>query len=363
MKKILLAIIIITLLSSCGWDSDDVLKAKQNLGIIERDIEEEPEISGNKWEDIDEWENESSSQKRIDIVQLSWEKLLELDELNYSDFKAGYAKITGKTLWSVDSIKVDFSNADSDAPNDWFTLKKFKSGDSTFEYNANSKFKVLDFWTNVYTFTALSSWEKSVLQLRVIVSEDDDQYLDELNNWEKVIEDKDDEINKEEDKKEEEEEDTTVHTEFDASKLPSWWDYGTVQKLWGTSFTYSDLKWLEIQEATLWTVSCGKNSAGEYYITNFLWKRQKSWYYWNTCRPIENGKWISFFVTRLQWDKYIYEKHYLDTNHGLYGTYELDSWTWATSSNLNSFNKTLKAKNAQFESVGVVDSLFQKIVK
>lgn len=358
MKKIILLLVTSLLLTSCIGDSDEVKKAKQDLGVIKTtEIVQEDSIL-NESEDIEV--SKESWDPRIKITQISGEKLLELNALDYKDFKSGYSKISGRTLGQVDKIIVSFSNDESEFPSDWFTLKKFKGGDSEFEYNASSKFKVLDFGVNKYRFVAYSWNERSVLELLVVVSENDKRILDnngDLSDFEQQTEEQ-------KDNEKDSNEDSWIHEEFEANNLPKWWDYGDVIKLWENSFTYSDIKWLEINKEKLWNVNCGKDEETEkYFVTELLSEKQKSWYYWNTCRDIIKGKWISFFVTRLEGEKYIYEKHYLDTNHGLYWTYELERWEGATSENLSDKNKELKATNDDFESLSVVDSLFRQITK
>ncbi len=358
MKKVVLLLLVSMLLTSCFGDSDEVKKAKQDLGVIKTEKIINDDTSWEEQEDV--IVSEELGDPRIQIIQVSGEKLLRLDTLDYKDFKNWYAKITWKTLWQVDKIIVSFSNDESDFPSDWFTLKKFKAWDKNFEYNASSKFKVLDFGINKYRFIAYSWAEKSILELLVVVSENDKRILENNGDLSEFEQQKD-----EEEKSEEKlNEDTWIHEEFEASNLPKWWDYGDIIKLWEDSFTYSDIKWLEISKEKLWNVNCWKDEdTSTYFVTELLAEKQKSWYYWNTCRDIIKWKWISFFVTRLEWNNYVYEKHYLDTNHWLYWIYELERWEGATSENLSDKNKELKVKNGDFESLSVVNSLFKKIIK
>lgn len=358
MKKIIILLSLLIILSSCFWDSDEVKKAKQDLWVIKiTNIVEQDSIL-DKQEDIKVLEQ--SWDPRIKITQVSGEKLLELDPLDYKDFKSGYAKISWKTLGQVDKIIVSFSNNESDFPSDWFTLKKFKGWDTTFEYNASSKWKVLDFWVNKYRFIAYSWNEKSILELLVVVSEDDKRVLENNGNLSQFEDNK----NKELINDNKWDEDSSNNELFEINILPKGWDYGDIVKLWEKSFTYSDIKWLEVNQEKFWNITCDKNEeTGKYFVTELLSEKQKSWYYWNTCRDIIKWKWISFFVTRLEWDNYVYEKHYIDTQHGLYWIYELERWDGATSENLSDKNKELKATNGDFESLSVVDSLFRQITK
>ena len=349
MKKIILAIFLLLALTSCFGDSKEVIDAKKDLWIIEKtaeDIEKEKVENNN---------SDLSSDPRISITQISWKELIELDKLSYEDFKKGHAKITGKTLWFVEEIKVDFSNENSEYPNDSFTLKKFKSWWDTFAYNANSKFKVLDFGLNKYTFTAYTWNWTSVLELKVLVSVNDDEYLEWKTKQEEVFEDR--------------EETKTTQMIWDEedivfTELPEWGDFWNVIKLWEKSFTYSDIKWLEVKKELFQNISCDKNEdTDKYFVTEFLWEKLSSYYYWNTCRDLVKDKGFGFYVVRIDWDNYFYEKHYIDSIHWFYWVYELETWTWVTKENISDKNKELKEKNREFGNTEIVDNLFKKIIK
>ncbi len=347
MRKIIISIFLLLALTSCLGDSREVIDAKKDLWIIEKTNED---IQN------DRVNNDLSEDPRISIVHIYGERLLELDNLKYTDFKDGHAKISGKTLWFVEEIQVDFSNETSEYPNDSFVLKKFKSWDDTFTYNANSKFKVLDFGLNKYTFTATANWKKSILELQVLVSANDDEFLkwktkQENNNFEREEETKTTEL---------------IWTEDDLvfAELPEWWEFGSVVKLWEKSFTYSDIKWLEIKKEIFRNISCDINEdTGKYFVTEFLGERLNSFYYWNTCRDLIKDKGVSFYVLRLDWDKYFYEKYYIDLVNWFIWTYELETWTWITRENISEKNKELREKNREFETTEIVDNLFKKIIK
>jgi len=348
MKKIILAIFLLLALTSCFGDSKEVIDAKKDLGVIEKTVENlEEEKKENNLFDL-------SNDPRISITQISWEPILELDNLKYEDFKKWHAKITGKTLWFVENIKVDFSNENSDYPNDSFVLRKFKEWDKTFYYNANSQFKVLDFGLNKYIFTA-NSWNWiSVLELNVLVSLNDDEYLewkDDTNNkFEKIEETKISKIIWEEE--------DIVFTE-----LPEWGDFWNVVKLWEKSFTYSDIKWFEVKKEIFQNISCWKNEdTDKSFVTEFLSNKMNSYFYWNTCRTLIKDKWISFYVIRLDWNNYYYEKHYIDSVHWFYGIYELEKWEWVDSETIWEKNNELKGKNIEFWNTKIVDNLFKKII-
>jgi len=365
MKKILILLFLSLFITSCFWESDDVKKAKQDLGISGYE-----EVVVDKIEDKKTTEEivlDTNSDLRVKVNLISWDKMLVFDELKYNDFRKWESKISWKTLWIIDKITVDFSNEDSDFPNNSYILKKFKKWDDNFKYNANSKFKVLDFWLNKYIITANYGDLKSIYEVLVLVSEKNDKILEQLDNNDTL----------EEKIKEEEwftreliwEEDNLVYTD-----LPKWWDFWNVVKLWENSFTYSDIKWLEIKKEIFQDINCWKNEdTDKYFVTEFLWERISSWYYWNTCRDIVKWKWISFFVARLDWNNYIYEKNYIDTSNWFYWTYEIEKGELFTGEDLtfsekleklNIKRKELKENNAENKNrLSVVDNLFKKIAK
>jgi len=358
MKKILI-FLLVALISSCSilWESEKVKKAKEELWIKTNtpSFDITNNSSNQTQEKNEEKKDDLSDDPRISIKHISWDKVLQFDKLNYFDFKKWYAKIKWKTLSYVSKIEVDFSNPDSPYPNDEFTLKRFKAGWKTFEYNANSKYKVLDFWLNKYTIKAFTKSWVSITEIKVLVSENDDKYLDWTKN----------DLNSQK-----EPETTTSKLIWDENNvvfadLPEWWDFWNVIKLWEKSFTYSDIKWLEIKKQQFEKIDCSKDEENNtYYVTEFLKKRLNNWYYWNTCRDIIKWDWISFYVLRLDGDNnYIYEKHYLDFRHWFYWVYELDKWTWIDKYNISEKNKEFKEKNNNFTQVWVVDNLFKKIIK
>ena len=354
MKQIAFFIALLMVLTGCFWESEDVREAKKQLWIVSDTITIDP----NDTSVDDKIILDTNIDPRMRITQVSGTEMLELDELKYEDFKNGYAKVTGKTLTNVKSITVDFANKDSEYPNSSHQLQKFSVWDKTFAYNANAWYKVLDFWTNVYTFRSESiDWENSVLTLEVLVSENDDKLLSG-NEKKQSLEDTI--------KNHEWETHEMIGTENNNvyANLPTWWAFWDVIKLWESSFTYSDIKWLEVNKDLFWNISCEKNSdTGNYIVSEFLGERQDSWYFWNTCRDIVKGKWISFYVIRLSWEHYYYEKHYLDTLHNFYGIYELEKGSWVDKDNIAEKNRELKAKNEDFSTTNIVDDLFKKIVE
>jgi len=88
--------------------------------------------------------------------------------------------------------------------------------------------------------------------------------------------------------------------------------------------------------------------------------RINTWFYWNTCRDITKDLGIYFNVLRLEGEKYIYERHYLDFKHNLYGVYELETGTGVTQDTIAEKNNELKER--EFSSLEVVDMLMRDIV-
>ena len=364
MKKILILLFLSLFITSCFWESDEVKKAKAEIwisGYDKKDFVNNTDIDNNVTLD------EKKVWKKIKVSKISWDEILEFDDLVYDNFKKWSSKISWKTLWIIDKITVKFSNEESDSPDDFHTLSKFKKWDDNFKYNVDTKYKVLDYGLNKYIITAHYGDFKSVYQVLILLSKNDDKYIEEINSNDEVFE-----KNKEEEWFTREliwEEDNLVYTD-----LPKWWDFGNVVKLWENSFTYSDIKWLEINKEIFQDINCWKNEdTDEYFVTEFLWEKISSWYYWNTCREIIKWKLISFFVIRLDWNNYIYEKNYLDTSNWFYWIYEIEKGELFTDEDLSisekleklkAKRKELKENNAKNKNrLSVVDNLFKKIAK
>ena len=236
-------------------------------------------------------------------------------------------EIKWKTLWKVDKIVVKFSNETSDFPDDSYKLKQFKSWDDTFLYRAFSRYETLDFWKNVYIFEAYSWDEITKLELVLNVVKNND-------NEETDIE----------------------YNDIDVTRLPSNGKFWNPTDLGNGNIWYSDLNWLEIKSYIDSNFTCEK-------VTSKLADEVTGYFYWNTCRPIKWDEWISFFVIRLEGDKYVYEKHYFLPYQWLYWVQELETWTWVTSINIWEKNTELKEKNDQFGILEITDGLFKEILK
>lgn len=350
MKKyisIFLLLFLTMILSWCFTSQDEVNKAKQNLWIISWDnnLNDEKinkakqnlentsektikEVDLNDTKQLNEIQKTEKKEefKKIEIKSLTDNQLLKLDDLSGVDLLGWAVEITWKTLWNVDKIVVKFSNETSDFPDDTYTLKKFKAWDKTFLYRAFSKYETLDYWRNVYIFEAYSGDE--ITKLELILNVKDDVSNETVNNWESI----------------------------DITKLPVSEKFWNPIELWNWKIWYSDLNWLEIKSEVLPDLTCEK-------VTSMLADKINWYFYWNTCRYIKDKEWVSFFVIRLDWDKYIYEKNYYLPYQWLYWVQELETWTWVTSINIWEKNSELKEKNKDFWILEVTDDLFKQILK
>ena len=367
MKKVLVVLVVSLLLSSCGFQSEDLQKAKQDLWVIPWNQTEEIVSPSDDVEKLTSEDVLSDTIKEDDVVvdsikpsftieQLTVDQFIELDSIasqieNITDS----IKVTWKTLTKVDKIIVSFSNRGSDFPIDNYTLSQFKSWDDTFAYNAKSQFKVLDFWTNEYIFEAFA-WDKSAkLQLTIIMPEEFEE--EETETTEVVEDDSDLTENISYEKKLIWEEDDQVYL-----SLPKSSTFGSPLNSGEDTITYSNINNFEIkkQEVSSDDVNC-------WNLTEYLETKINTWYYWNTCRDIIKDEGISYYVLRLNGDTYNYEKHYVDYNHNLYWVYTVKSWIDADKENIQTDiaaqNKELKEKNEDFKQVEVVDSLFKEIVR
>jgi len=312
MKKLSLILVMI-LLTSCSFfnkeKEDDISKAKEELLWEENALKWNETESLNTedvvleetstWTEIENIIEKNNTPTVITTALTTWDPLIEIEDLSNKDFYAWEFYINWKTLWNVDKIEVSFSNETSSYPEDLYNLKQYKSWASTFKYMASSNFKTLDFWLNKYIFTAYS-WD-STYKVKV-----------EINIPEKEI------------KNPSNPEKTTINNE---------------------SLNISDMEELKIVDDSLVSeVNCEN-------LTDYLvWKY---WYsYWNTCRDIVKDKSIWFYVLRLKWENYFYEKHYIDYEKKTYWVLLLETWTWITKDMLKekndelkqiTFDKTLKA--------------------
>ncbi len=340
MKKIINIIILlfmIILMSSCFWSDDKVNQAKKELWIIEVDNADETD-ENDSWSNVDLQESTWSIDlswkieevKKNDIISLTDEQFLELDDLSGIDLSKWELEIKWKTLSNVDKIIVTFENKDSEFPVDKFVLKQFKAWDVAFVYRAFSRYETFDYWKNVYTFEAYS-WDK-VSKLQLVVNY---EKQDEKNVSEKI---------------------QNISEKISLNTLPSNSIYWNPIDLWNWSVSYSDLKWLEINKKDYSDLTCDNLSAS-------LVDKISSYYYWNTCRSIKDKQGVSFFVIRLDWDKYVYEKHYYITSEWINWVQELEKWIWVDLNNIKDKNQELKGKNLDYPILKVTDELFKEMIK
>ena len=354
--KILTFIVFIFILNSCFFNKDNekqISDAKKQMWVIEQDnnkennsgtIDKKPieEIENNETIGNNNWNEEK--QNNIEITNLTDEVFLKLDDLSDVNLLSWEIEIKWTTLTQVDEISVEFKNDSSHYPNDNYKLQKFKSWDKTFVYRAFSKFETLDFWINEYIITA-KAWNK-ISKIKLIINVEKET-TSTSNKKAEILKD----IN------------------FDS--LPIWENFWEPKQIWDWKITYSDIKWLEIIKVAKNSFDCSINpKTNDYYISEILDKNLNSAYWWNTCRPFWENKWISFFVLRLDWNNYIYEKH-IYLNNWIYWIYELDKWNdlVETKDNTDTKNKKLQEKNTKlketnstYTTIEIVNDLFTKII-
>lgn len=264
-------------------------------------------------------------------------EFIQLDELNPQDVKNGKIEITGKTLTQVDSIRVTFKNADSDYPDDDYTLNQFSAWDSTFLYRAFSQYQVLDYGTNIYQFIAKSGDQESILELTIYNPEEVQTLFD------------------------------IAGEKIDVSLLPVSGEYGNPVKISESTVSYSDISGLEISAFKDLEFTCDNN-----YILSQAQRLQLGTIWWNTCRPNADETMMSYFILAVKDGKFTYSKHYVSKDY--YGVLELEqediSETWDRFETqqqkddwLKNKNDLLKQNNADYALVKVTDNLFNEITK
>ena len=339
-KTIILIFSSLFLLSSCFFSNDDkVNDAKKELWIIKESINyKETEKQEKSIENV-EYEKDLEKPQALPSFEITYEspnKFIEIDNIPTSKISIPEVKISWKTLVKVDKIDVSFSNEESSYPKDNYTLTKFKSWDKTFIYHASSKFNVLDYGKNLYTITAFSWDEVAKVNIVINIPANYTPPKNKEITYEKKL------IWNEND---------TLYMSFPES--PDFWE---LIMSWTDSFTYSKVDNLEVKKVILDELFCDG-------ITYFLEERLDSWFYWNTCRDIVKDKGISFYVLRLDWEEYFYEKYYIDNYHWLIWTYLIETWNGVSPENIKEKNSLFKEKNEDFKSVDLVDNLFREIVR
>lgn len=361
MKKIIFMLILIWV-TYYAWENmkpnQEVIDAKKQLWLEVKDesnkvIEAKKEIfkavDNVIWdvkEDIEEVIEENIT-PTFSTEYLTDAKFLELNNLDEKDLVDGEVELTGKTLESVDKIRVLYTNKDSSFPDDDFTLKKFKTGDSEFLYRAFSRYETFDFWTNIYTFFAYS-WEKVSKMELTIYYPNPDEVKEAVNENKKISSE------------------ITENNKINATIFPTGAEYGSPIKMWENKITYSDINGFEITSHKTNNTTCEAD-----IITQTLQEKTSSWSWWNTCRPSEDKTSVSFFgLSMKDWD-YIYSKHYYSSDY--YAIIELEKWSDNTWTNLETVteknqwlknkNNILKTENESFDIIKITDNLFNEITQ
>ena len=318
MKKLSLLLVIL-LLTSCSLfnknKDDDISKAKQEMLWNENLLDTTGSENTDTLEESLTW-SESEIEEVIENINepttsatplTSWEALIEIEDLSNKDFYSGEFYINGIVLWVVDKIEVSFSNETSSYPEDLFKLRQFKVWDKKFKYMASSNFKTLDFWLNKYIFTAYSG--ENTYKVKV-----------EINIPEKEV------------------------------KNPA---NPQEARLTNEIANITDIKDLKVTESeNVSEITCESDVLTNYLVENY-------WYtYWNSCRDIIKGKSIWFYVLRLEWEKYFYEKHYIDYDKKLHWILFLEEWTWVTKDSLK--EKNYELKDVSYDSTLKADLFFKK---
>jgi len=311
MKKLYLLVLVL-FLSSCFFNSnqDEIDQAKDELLWNEVVTD----TWSNSVEDTSTQEDtitENTNEPKTTISSISWwDPTIEISDLSWTDFYSWEFYINWKTLSNVDKIEVSFSNDTSSYPNDLYELKQFKSWEKDFKYLASSKFKTLDFWLNNYIFTAYS-WD-STYKLKVEI------YIPE-KEW------------------------NTSKTTSSETSSTTTEETSTVKEV------SSNVNNLVIEKNFTTDLKCD-------WLTDFLIENY-TYSYWNTCREITKDKSIGFYLLRLEWDKYLYEKHYINYETKEHWILLLETWTWVDFANMSTKSTEFKAKTR--DETTKVDQLFK----
>ena len=334
MKKYILLIISLFLLASCG---EDVSVEDAKKEILDNTTVEAP-VETSSSEDVSKENEVQENRNSVDFQDVSSVQFLEFHDIPLDTLSSGEVIISGITKGEVDKIEVLFSNTASEYPDDTYTLKTFSAGDDAFKYIASSRFQVMDYGTNEYLFRAYSG--KEVSEKKVIITLFEDAFQKPVEISEDVSF-----------------ETKVIGTEEDSVSLnlPSSETYGNPMSLSQESFTYSNIDGFEIHKQDVSEMNCEN-------ITDTLSESLNTWFYWNTCRDIIKEKGISFYVLRLDGEKYVYEKHYIDYVHGFYATYTVDTGTGIDKDTIAEKNSEFKERNDGFVLVEVTDSLMKSIV-
>lgn len=138
-------------------------------------------------------------------------------------------------------------------------------------------------------------------------------------------------------------------------ETPSFVEFGDPVATSDSSFVYNQVRGLEIyREQIEEDLTCDD-------LTEFLTDRLSAWYFWNTCRFIDWERWLKFNVLRLDWDKYIYERHYIDRQASIYAVLELEQWEWIEQDMLP--EKNTEFRDREFPLIEVWDNLMRELIR
>lgn len=330
MKKIITLSILSLLLVSCS-NTAEIDSAKQELLGDTSTQSWEVDNTSSTEENSDSEEPTNQDNSYIQIIELDANSPLTFDEISPESLSTWEVVISGTAWPDVDRIEVFFTNPSSTYSDDRYTLQTYVKWEWDFKYIASSKNKVLDYGVNEYIFRAYSGIveNETKIILRVPSSVGDDE---ETSSESQLIGSENDSI---------------------LIDLPVSTMYGEPLRLWEDSFTYTQIKGLEVQKQVLSEITCED-------LTEYLTEKMNTWYYWNTCRDIVKDKGIKFNVIRLDGDNYVYERHYLDFTKGLYGIYELETGTWVDKDTIQEKNDELKEWD--FPTIEIVDDLMKDIL-
>ncbi len=353
MKKINASLVILfslVLLSSCFGPNQDVEDAKKELGITQETIDKsKEELLKEKDKTTDENISEKDKEntqtdtnvgvveekvKLVTITALTDEQFITVNEIKETDVNNKHIVISGsiKDGTTVDKIRVDFSNPDSNFPNDAYVLGKYKSTDTTFKYNALKSYEVLDYGVNTYVIYAFSGDKVSKTEVKITLQTEDEKQKSKVSEIKEDVK-------------------TLSLWKEEVSTLETGTEFGTPRKTGENTFVYSDVKGLEITKKEINPQTCEA-------IDDYIKETVNSWYYWNTCRPIADDDGVSYYMIRLDGDSYVYEKHYLSFTQNYHGILELETGTGVDKDNISEKNKELKEKNADYTIAEVADKLF-----
>lgn len=345
MKKLIIFVLPF-LLFSCFWESDEVKQAKQELLGENTQKENNNEIRNISltWETINLQENIKEEQKSYYKINfLSSNKFIDIESIPNIENVTDSLDIK----WivnnpDIDKIVVNFENRDSSFPVDNYTLQTFKKADSSFLYRAYKKYQVLDNWLNKYTIDAYI-WENLVSKIELEV------FIASKNNSNSKIK--------------------TNQTWNNNSYIPKTigWENDSVflnlpideDNYWSpimtseSSLTYSKISNFEIIKNS-WIIEANCDNIWDYLSTKY------TWYYWNTCRPIYENS-FSVNVLTLTWDKYKYEKHYIDKKYNFYWIVLLEDGEWISKNDLQAKNNEFKIKT--YDVIEKTDKLFKDLLK